>query len=271
MERRRCDAIAVELTRSSFMERWLRGEATDDPSRRDRIRIGGEGPRERDEKEMRHWFFHFLEENKETRRWGVGLTLKEIKQQQQQVIILKCKSRRQQYKINKLRLKVDSLIDHLSSLVRNLITQELVRQSIYYNICLRSLKTPNIINRRSAKRLRGKNGEEKMRHHRGGADEIFSHGAMIARQSNRRSVTMRPNPCRQRRLASTPAMFSCTLTEDELFLCPADGAIMITCILTDLGFYNRSAAVDSSGREFNRNRLIGLLSAIVLEQVRDML
>ncbi|CAN7043554.1 unnamed protein product [Brassica oleracea var. botrytis] len=38
-----------------------------------------------------------------------------------------------------------------------------------------------------------------MRHHRGGADEIFSHGAMIARRSNRRSLTTRPNPCRQRR------------------------------------------------------------------------
>ncbi|XP_022570502.1 uncharacterized protein BNAC05G36900D isoform X1 [Brassica napus] len=30
----------------------------------------------------------------------------------------------------------------------------------------------------------------------------------------------------------------------------------------------RSAAVDSSGREFNRNRLIALLSAIFLEQIR---
>ncbi|CAN6881641.1 unnamed protein product [Brassica oleracea] len=29
-----------------------------------------------------------------------------------------------------------------------------------------------------------------------------------------------------------------------------------------------SAAVDSSGHEFNRNRLIALLSAIVLEQIR---
>lgn len=29
----------------------------------------------------------------------------------------------------------------------------------------------------------------------------------------------------------------------------------------------RSAAVDSSGREFNRNRLIALMSAIVLEEV----
>lgn len=36
-------------------------------------------------------------------------------------------------------------------------------------------------------------------------------------------------------------------------------------------FYERSAAVDSTGREFNRNRLIALLSAIVLEEVRDML
>ncbi|KAF3610610.1 hypothetical protein DY000_02046468 [Brassica cretica] len=69
-------------------------------------------------------------------------------------------------------------------------------------------------------------------------------------------------------LASTPSMFSCTLTEDESFLCPADGAIMITCILIDLGFYNKSPAVDSSGREFNRNRFIALLSAIVLEQIR---
>lgn len=29
----------------------------------------------------------------------------------------------------------------------------------------------------------------------------------------------------------------------------------------------RSAAVDSSGREFNRNRLIALMSAIILEEV----
>ncbi|KOM35734.1 hypothetical protein LR48_Vigan02g188400, partial [Vigna angularis] len=29
-------------------------------------------------------------------------------------------------------------------------------------------------------------------------------------------------------LASTPAMFNCTLTKDEAFLCPADGSIMIT-------------------------------------------
>jgi hypothetical protein len=29
-------------------------------------------------------------------------------------------------------------------------------------------------------------------------------------------------------LASTPAMFNSTLTEDEAFLCPVDGAIMIT-------------------------------------------
>ncbi|GAV73095.1 PGM_PMM_I domain-containing protein/PGM_PMM_II domain-containing protein/PGM_PMM_III domain-containing protein [Cephalotus follicularis] len=29
-------------------------------------------------------------------------------------------------------------------------------------------------------------------------------------------------------LASTPAMFNCTLTDDEAFLCPVDGAIMIT-------------------------------------------
>ncbi|CDY43087.1 BnaC05g36900D [Brassica napus] len=33
-------------------------------------------------------------------------------------------------------------------------------------------------------------------------------------------------------------------------------------------FSERSAAVDSSGREFNRNRLIALLSAIFLEQIR---
>lgn len=31
----------------------------------------------------------------------------------------------------------------------------------------------------------------------------------------------------------------------------------------------RSAAVDSSGREFNRNRLIALMSAIVLEEVNS--
>lgn len=30
------------------------------------------------------------------------------------------------------------------------------------------------------------------------------------------------------RLASTPAMFNSTLTEDENFFCPVDGAIMIT-------------------------------------------
>ncbi|CDY11857.1 BnaC03g12830D [Brassica napus] len=41
------------------------------------------------------------------------------------------------------------------------------------------------------------------------------------------------------RLASTPAMFNSTLTEDESFLYPADGAIMITCILIDFGFYNK--------------------------------
>ena len=29
-------------------------------------------------------------------------------------------------------------------------------------------------------------------------------------------------------LASTPAMFNSTLTEDENFLCPVDGAVMIT-------------------------------------------
>lgn len=33
-------------------------------------------------------------------------------------------------------------------------------------------------------------------------------------------------------------------------------------------FSFRSAAVDSTGREFNRNRLIALMSAIVLEEVR---
>lgn len=30
------------------------------------------------------------------------------------------------------------------------------------------------------------------------------------------------------RLASTPAMFDSTITENEAFLCPADGSIMIT-------------------------------------------
>ncbi|KAL0686128.1 hypothetical protein Bca4012_052976 [Brassica carinata] len=55
------------------------------------------------------------------------------------------------------------------------------------------------VSRRSAKRLRGKNGEEKIRRHRGGADEIFIHGAMIASRSNRRSLTTRPNPYRRRR------------------------------------------------------------------------
>lgn len=30
------------------------------------------------------------------------------------------------------------------------------------------------------------------------------------------------------RLASTPAMFNSTLTEDDALLCPADGSIMIT-------------------------------------------
>lgn len=29
-------------------------------------------------------------------------------------------------------------------------------------------------------------------------------------------------------LASTPAMFNSTITEDDAFLCPVDGAIMIT-------------------------------------------
>ena len=46
------------------------------------------------------------------------------------------------------------------------------------------------------------------------------------------------------RLASTPAMFNSTLTEDEAFFCPADGAIMITghhkthvSSLVIIGFY----------------------------------
>ena len=57
----------------------MRGGATDDPSRRDRIRVGKEGPRERDERErVTLVFFHFLEENKETRRWGVGLPMGQI-------------------------------------------------------------------------------------------------------------------------------------------------------------------------------------------------
>lgn len=34
-----------------------------------------------------------------------------------------------------------------------------------------------------------------------------------------------------------------------------------------IGILVRSAAVDSSGRELNRNRLIALMSAIVLEEV----
>eukprot|EP00258_Populus_trichocarpa_P050309 XP_024466328.1 uncharacterized protein LOC7468417 isoform X3 [Populus trichocarpa] len=138
-------------------------------------------------------------------------------------------------------------------------------------------------------------------------------------------------------LASTPAMFNSTLTEDEAFLCPVDGAIMITekplegfhivvdagngaggffaekvlqplgaitsgsqflepdgmfpnhipnpedktamkaitqAVLenkADLGIIfdtdvDRSAVVDSTAREFNRNRLIALMSAIVLEE-----
>lgn len=33
------------------------------------------------------------------------------------------------------------------------------------------------------------------------------------------------------RLASTPAMFNSTLTEDHAFLCPVDGSIMITGML----------------------------------------
>ena len=39
------------------------------------------------------------------------------------------------------------------------------------------------------------------------------------------------------------------------------------CCLTSVSF--RSAAVDSNGREVNRNRLIALMSAIVLEEVRS--
>ncbi|WZZ61989.1 hypothetical protein YC2023_062096 [Brassica napus] len=80
---------------------------------------------------------------------------------------------------------------------------------------------------------------------------------------------------------SAPTLL-CTLTEDESFLCPADGAIMITpshlpynrngfkfLLIFKHFFSERSAAVDSSGREFNRNRLIALLSAIFLEQAQS--
>lgn len=42
---------------------------------------------------------------------------------------------------------------------------------------------------------------------------------------------------------------------------------IVDCLLTSVSF--RSAAVDSNGREFNRNRLIALMSAIVLEEVRS--
>ncbi|KAF2608742.1 hypothetical protein F2Q68_00044560 [Brassica cretica] len=58
------------------------------------------------------------------------------------------------------------------------------------------------VNRRSAKRLRRKNGEEKMRRHRGGADEIFIHGATVARQSNQQPLMTTPCPNRRRRVAS---------------------------------------------------------------------
>lgn len=49
-------------------------------------------------------------------------------------------------------------------------------------------------------------------------------------------------PCR---LASTPAMFNSTLTEDEAFLCPVDGAIMITgiCWSHCSGSYKLSSAM----------------------------
>lgn len=40
---------------------------------------------------------------------------------------------------------------------------------------------------------------------------------------------------------------------------------MLYCFKTFICF--RSAAVDSNGREFNRNRLIALMSSIVLEEV----
>ncbi|KAG8645247.1 phosphomannomutase/phosphoglucomutase isoform X4 [Manihot esculenta] len=46
------------------------------------------------------------------------------------------------------------------------------------------------------------------------------------RRRKNRSVEMRRES--RKRLASTPAMFNSTLTEDEAFLCPVDGAIMIT-------------------------------------------
>ena len=36
----------------------------------------------------------------------------------------------------------------------------------------------------------------------------------------------------------------------------------------NLSLSSRSAAVDSTGREINRNRLIALMAAIVLEEVR---
>lgn len=52
--------------------------------------------------------------------------------------------------------------------------------------------------------------------------------------------------CLFSRLASTPAMFNSTLTEDESFLCPADGAIMITGILLISIFITSSFSLNSS-------------------------
>ena len=43
---------------------------------------------------------------------------------------------------------------------------------------------------------------------------------------------------------------------------------LIECSFLIKFFSFRSAAVDSTGHEFNRNRLIALMSAIVLEEVR---
>ena len=50
------------------------------------------------------------------------------------------------------------------------------------------------------------------------------------------------------------------VTVEVLRICNSIGAENID--------FCRSAAVDSSGRELNRNRLIALMSAIVLEEVR---
>uniref|UniRef100_A0A6N2LSV6 Alpha-D-phosphohexomutase alpha/beta/alpha domain-containing protein n=1 Tax=Salix viminalis TaxID=40686 RepID=A0A6N2LSV6_SALVM len=57
----------------------------------------------------------------------------------------------------------------------------------------------------------------------------------------------------QYRLASTPAMFNSTLTEDKAFLCPVDGAIMITVIfLTTETGSNSSQMLVGLGRQISK-------------------